>query len=329
MSRMLALTAVLIVGLAHAAEPVPPPIIEERGKGADRLVVQAELSVQSVALSGDVRLTVTIEGPAPLRVTLPNLALNPESAAVWKVNATGTPGVEELPGGRERWRQVFRLFPYVAAESVVVHLAPLTVRGGNGPDTTIEWRNSFSVGVTTTVVQPDLTTLRPPTDIEHLPTPPSTGTDSNGFLWFLAIVLLLALGSGIYLRHRRRRQAPPLDARQRAMRDLGALAGSAGDSRAVQELADVLRRYVESRTDVSATRLTTQELLVLLRRGEQLSDERIGELQSVLEAGDFAKFAALPLSIDGADFSRLHQNAVQFIDQSFAPLPATAPSPQS
>ena len=314
--------SIVVAGLTTAlAGSVPPVVTVERGTGADRLVARGELDTAVVSLSGEVRLNLTVEGPAPLQVVLPSPPLSPESAAQWKATAVAPPATEMLPAGRERWQQSFRLFPYVVGDAVQVAPAALSVRAGTAAvNTPIEWREHLSVRVTTTVNQPDLSTVRPPADIESLPLPPPTTDGRAGFLWLVGLVLSLALLLGAYLRRRRRRCAPPLDARQRALRELEALAGAAGDARAIQEMADVVRRFIQARTDAAATQLTTPELLALLRRGPRLAPESLTDLQVVLEAGDLAKFAVPGPAVDSTGFAQLHERARRFVEQATVPL---------
>src|SRR5437764_3058020 len=87
----------------------------------------------AVPLSEPVRATVTVEGPAPLVVAAPPDLLAGASAEAWRVRPAGPAGTEQLPGGRERWTQAYRLDPYVPGEAVAGAVAPVAGGGGGGP----------------------------------------------------------------------------------------------------------------------------------------------------------------------------------------------------
>jgi hypothetical protein len=307
---------------ALAAPPTTKPmLVEERGRPGtpDHILVRAVLSEAAIRLSGEVRLTFSVEGPAPLRVTLHSPPLAPASAAVWKLLEVGPAGSEQLPAGRELWRQEFRLLPFAAGEGVPVIPAPLSVRAGTAAaETEIKWDASLVVHVITEVSQPDLTELRPIVPVEAAPGRAPSAGDGSGIL---AVVGVAALGAMVlvYLRYRARRRGQPVDPVARTISALARLRGRTGPSSGVlQELADIVRGYAEFRLDTPATRLTTQELLAGLRRGDALSGEPLVDLQAILEAGDLAKFAGADESafVPAEGTEQLLDRAIRFVEQT-------------
>jgi hypothetical protein len=301
-----------------------PTLVEERGRpgAADYILARAVLSDAAIRLSGEVRLTITVEGAAPLRVTLHSPPVAPASAAVWKVLEASPASSEQLPSARELWRQEFRLMPFAAGEGVPVIPSPLLVRAGTATgETEIKWDGSLAVHVITEVSQPDLSELRPIVPVEPAPGHP-TSTGGGSGITLLVVAAAASAMVFVYLRYRARRRAQPVDPVARTVAALARLRGRTGPpSRSLQELADIVRGYVELRFDTPATRLTTQELLAGLRRGDAMPTDLLADLHAILEAGDLAKFA-------GADDGALGQSesVAQLLDRASRFVEQTAPS---
>lgn len=138
--------------------------------------------------------------------------------------------------------------------------------------------------------------------------------------WWPWLVLLAVLAAGWILARRLRKRTPevepdpepvvepeepPLD---EALRRLAALAESdisSGDAMKpfFVELSDILRTYVARRTGVPALELTTGELTDELRRIRdrvRLSDERVHDVDRLLQAADLVKFADIHPPADSA-----------------------------
>jgi hypothetical protein len=298
-----------------------PTLVEERGRRGtpDHILARAVLSEAAIRLSGEVRLTLSVEGAAPLRVTLHSPPLAPASAVVWKVLEAGPAGSEQLSAGREVWRQEFRLLPFAAGEGVLVIPAPLSVRAGTAAaETEIRWDASLAMHVITEVSQPDLSELRPIVPVEVAPGRAPGAGDGSGIL---VIVGAAALGAMVlvYVRYRARRRSHPVDPVARTVAALARLRGRTGpSSRALQELADIVRDYAEFRFDTPATRLTTQELVAGLRRGDAISGELLMDLQAILEAGDLAKFAGADESAfaPAEGIEQRLDRAIRFVEQT-------------
>jgi hypothetical protein len=307
-----------------APTTMKPTLVEERGRPgtADYIVGRAVLSDVAIRLSGEVRLTISVEGAAPLRVTLHSPPLAPASAAVWKVLEAGPASSEQLPSARELWRQEFRLIPFATGEGVPVIPSPLLARAGTASgETEIKWDGSLAVHVITEVSQPDLSELRPIVPVEPAPGRP-TGTGVGSGIILLVVAAAAGAAALIYVGYRARRRAQPADPVARTIAALARLRGrTSPSSRSLQELADIVRGYVEFRFDTPATRLTTQELLAGLRRGDAMPAELLADLQVILEAGDLAKFAGAD---DGA-FAE-SESVAQLLDRASRLVEQTSPS---
>ncbi|HKB00676.1 MAG TPA: hypothetical protein VKD90_00590 [Gemmataceae bacterium] len=275
----------------------PAPLVEVRNAGdpARRVEARAELDTGDIRLSGEVRLTLTVEGPAPLGVTPPKPFLT--SSNVWRVREDGLPVREVLPNGREKWAQVYRLSPLVPGEPKIA-LGALTIRPGGEQDLAIEWKAEPVVRVTTNIENPTPDALRPPTDIEHLPPTPPVEHGSSPWLFAIVPILLVVAAAALVLAKRKRPPAAPRDA-DWAERELAA-AGLTADRCAV-----VLRQYLAYRFGVPAETRTTPELATALRANDRLPDATVAEWQAFLDECDAARFSGTAASVAGlADRAR-------------------------
>lgn len=290
---MTVFVAVLVLGAA------PPPAVVRLNTSdpANLIEARAQLDAGETRLSGEVKLTVTVEGPGPLTVTPPK-PLFPK-AGVWRVREDGLPLREVLPNGRERWAQVYHLSPLIPGEPKVA-LGPLTVRAGGGSDLTVAWDDDKvpAVKVTTAIETASVDALRPPTDIEPLPPEPPVEPRSTG--WLFAVVPALLILSAVLLLFGRRKKAPaaPRDAAW-ALRELAA-ADLTADRTAV-----VLRQYLAHRFAIPAEFLTTPELAAALSAENRMPADAAADWRFLLEECDAARFSGTAASVAGlADRAR-------------------------
>jgi hypothetical protein len=259
-----------------------------------------------IALSDELRLTMTLEGPAPVEVEVPRQLT---ASTDWRVRAE-PPRVVALDGGRERWTQSFVLDPYNVGK-IPLKFEPIQFRVGIE---VLEWPLNWKpleIQVESMVKDPDRAAPRPVTGIEELPPLPSR---SRGrYAWLLAIpaaALLILLG----WRWRRRPEAAPISPAERALQELHKLAGDDGPApEHLPQLADVLRRFLESRLPLAATRLTTSEFVLSLRQVEGLDEKSIEKVSEILTRCDLVKFAGV--APDRAVCQTLLQNAREAIAQ--------------
>jgi hypothetical protein len=288
------LAVVFLIGAS-----VPPSVVVRLNTSdpANMIEARAQFDAGEIRLSGEVAMTLSVEGPGPLSVTLPKPLLT--KAAVWRVREDGLPLREVLPGGRERWSHLYHLSPLVPGEPKV-SLGALSVRAGGGSDLSIVWDEDKmpAVRVTTSVENPSVDSLRPPTDIEQIPPDPLVQPGSGG--WLYVVVPVLLVGSGVLLILARRRRTPttPRDAAwavgELATRDLTA-----------DQCAVVLRKYLSFRFGVPAEFLTTPELAAALTCEGQLAVDSVADWRALLDECDMARFSGTAASVAGlADRAR-------------------------
>ena len=191
---------VLLLAILAAA---PASLQETRRSDSPALLIRAEAKLDSteVRLSGELSLTLTVDGPVPLEVTRPKPLLS--GAGLWRVREEGIPLRELLPNDRQRWVMTYRLAPLIPGDAVKVSLSPLSMRAGTPDDVPIAWANSFTVKVTTSITQASADDLRPATGIENGPSDETIASESSP-LWWVVVPVALA-GIAWFMRRRRHR----------------------------------------------------------------------------------------------------------------------------
>ena len=278
----------------------PPPSIELRNANdpANRIEARAQLDAARLErLSDEVRLTLSVEGPGPLRVTLPKPLLT--KANIWRLRDDGLPLREVLPGGREKWTQVYHLSPLVPG-SQVVSLGPLTIRAGSQADLSLAWDETRLpvVDVAEPKVVASVESLRPPTDIEAVPLDSPIEARSSGWLFAVVPILLILSAIGIALGRRKKPPVAPRDA-----------AWALGELAAVDLTADrcalVLRQYLGFWFAVPTEFQTTPELARTLRADDRLPADIVADWRVLLDECDAARFSGTAASVAGlADRAR-------------------------
>ncbi|HJT79152.1 MAG TPA: hypothetical protein VJ739_18290 [Gemmataceae bacterium] len=309
----------LLVSAAVTAS-APPALAYFQERGPARLVVEGGEVQQGkvqVPLSGQLRLTITLEGGAGLKAE-PVKTVTP--AETWQVRGPGSlPEREALPGGGVRWRQQLLLEPLQPGESSLT-VPPLRYRtSADAAAQTAVWA-PVPVKVTTEVSAASLKELRDGPPPERPDVPPSPR------LWpplaaLAAVVVALAV---VFWVRRLRRPAPPapLPPPAWALQELDRL--EALDLPAQGEfnryhtlLADTVRRYLELRFGVPAPQRTTAEFLEAVRATSHLGPEQETLLADLLERCDLAKFAGATPS--AAQCREVAAAARSFVEQTAAP----------
>jgi hypothetical protein len=262
----------------------------------DHITAAATPDRPSVTLSESVRVTLTITGPAPLRVEVPEKLLTPQSERTWEIQPEG-PAKAERQGAREQWSQAFRLKPWRAGEKVPLAFAPFKAAAGTDLNPrAVAWPElamAVDAGSWKKATPDDLEAARnraSVSGIEDLPPPTAVPPDRIGWLLVVGVTVVFAVAVLVALR-RRRARPKPLPPHEWAAVQFDRLErdGTAGRELADQ-LAAVLREFVERRFGLPATRLTTAELIVEYARAGWSVDST-AELFSLLDRCDRAKFA--------------------------------------
>ncbi len=246
--------------------------------------VQANATVEprEVRLADPVTVTLTVEGPVPVRVTAPADLLAEPSAAAWCVTPAGPATTSPLPNGRERWTLTLSADPQVPGPAVPLAFAPAGVRSGPAGDPgTVDWP-VLSVAVTTSLTGDIGRELRGVTGIGAPPQAPAPAAVP----WAAVVAggaLVVAI-VGVAVRLRRWPSPSP------APSPTAGLAALAADSLPDVAFAERLAELVRAWAGPPAARQTTAELLATLA-----ADPRREVVRDVLETCDRAKFAAAPL----------------------------------
>ncbi len=288
--------------------------------------IKASIDRDTVALSGEITLVLTVEGPQRLEVTPPwapeamppRWLLTPASQPLWHVRDGGLPLVENLDNSRQRWKQEFHLRPYSVPGQVELALAPIEVKAGNALKIVVTWSKEARIQVTSEIHDATKEQFRPVTEVES---PESLPLNPSGRQHWI-IVLVVALGTVLTLlaivvlvrRGRIAEKTSNYDA-EWAQRELEALSHRSSEgSAAVGRLAEVLRMFLQHRFNIPALHLTTAEALGMIHQKNDIvfSDEE--ELRAILSYCDLEKFAGE--LTDHSDPSKIAEwcgRAIQFV----------------
>ena len=157
-----------------------------------------------IDLSDTLRVTLTIEGPAPLRIEFQKSPrgngaeteqiLVDESNRDWKIARIGAPIRTPLGTDRERWVQVFQLEPYVARGPTTILFAPIRVNNSEIPGP------GCDVTVNPPAIDAKAGAAMAITGIEELPQPAASPRSSRWWVW-ISLLIAVGIGVAIGLRH--------------------------------------------------------------------------------------------------------------------------------
>jgi hypothetical protein len=273
------------------------------------VVAKVEPKAAKVTLAESVRVTLSLEGPAKMRVELPKQLLTADANSAWRIRPEGSATVTALADGREEWRQVYRLDPYLLSDPpgapLRVTFNPATVNGQEVAWPAVEVVVDRIGGASA----PPTPKPIPVTGVEDVPDPIQPPTQSLSPWWFVVAggVFVAAVLVAAYRRARRPKRVPPHDW---ALGELAKLEGKAG-AKVVERLAAVVRRFIERRFGVPATKLTTSELLTAASE-QGWPVEQADALRVVLDECDRVKFAGDAPDDDGC--RRLVRLAVEWVN---------------
>lgn len=286
----LSLTALALVLSA------PPPVTQTvRKDGATLRMSGDRLDGDSMSLrySSYLTLHLTVTGSDGLEVDAVSADADEKN---WLLVSQTRPRVSEPAPGKRSWQKEFVFDPRKTGD---VEAPIVSLRRRDGPDAT--WKTVEFKGIPVKVIGPedaDVKDLRGELPIETLPPVrpwyrylPLAGAILLG-------VALLALLVAVCLR--RVRTAISLPPHERALRELEVLAATPGAGHSPDwyhtQISSVVRRYLEERFSMPASRQTTEEFFEGVRRGEHLNAEQQDLLRDLLARCDLAKFTGLPPS---------------------------------
>ncbi len=277
---------------------------------------------KQVKLSQSSRLTLAIEGPAPMRgaVQLPEQLLTADANKNWRIRPDPRDGaVEVKPAGpgRERWQQVYRLDPYIEKELVGrplrVTFNPVKVNGHPVTWDPVDVTVIRAGGKDAPLPEPHAVT-----PVEELPDRLPTPIPQTPWL-LVALALATAFALAIpfvvvWLRSRRAAPVPPGEWARTALAKLEASGGTGGAI--AERVAAILRKFVERRFAIPATKFTTAELsAATIEQGWPV--EEAESLRALLDECDLAKFAGDAPDDDRC--RRLISAAVDWVDNISRP----------
>jgi hypothetical protein len=287
----LTILALLLSAAPRAAEIVR----KDREQGVSLHVIgdRLEGDVLSLRFSSLLTLRLTVEGKEGLEVEAVNAEADESN---WNLVSQSRPRLSKPELGKLSWEKEFVFDPKKTGE---VEVPTVSLRRRDGLDTA--WKKVAFKGITVKVIGPedaDVKDLRGELPIETLP---PVRPWYRQLLLAGAILLgvaLLALLVAVCLR--RVRMPTPVPPHERALRELEILAAPPVADHSPDwyhtQISSVVRRYLEERFSMPASRQTTEEFFEGVRRGEHLNAEQQQLLHDLLARCDLAKFTGLPPS---------------------------------
>lgn len=276
---------------AQQFSSAPTPAVEQhKSSGAIRLTLTTDR--QSIGLAETLRLTLVVQAPPEVRLTLPEVtrALGP-----FEVVQERTIGPVSLTPQTQQWQRTYVL-AVASAGSLTVPALTVHIQAGDAAQQLTT--DPFTITVTTLVpAHADPSSLKdiaPPVALVRRGLPP--------WVWSVASVLggigLLTGGWWWYQRQRRSRRAPAVQRPAHALA-LAALEQLQSQDLIGQQrieafyvrLSTILRRYIELRFGLRAPEQTTEEFLTsALATGGLIATHR-DLLDAFLQHCDLVKFA--------------------------------------
>jgi hypothetical protein len=279
-------------GTADSAQPANRVARSEVELGPVQVTVEVEPA--KARLSDEPTLTLTIRSQDGVEVVKPPFG---ESLGDFLIRDFREP----LPKVKDHWRilqQVYTLEPTRTGELAIW---PISVTfTDNRPDGDKREHTVQTEGLTVTVASVVADEVPSLDDLKPMAAPVELPTTRRTVLRLAALILLLAVGGGLFAWRRLRRRAAeaavPLSPRELAWLELERLIESNLAEEDVKlfyvELTAVVRRYIERTTDVRAPEQTTEEFLSQIARDTTFAAEESRRLKEFLESADLVKFAA-------------------------------------
>ena len=295
--------------------PAPPADTALRTDGKARLLVSGGKVVKGgvvLPYSDLLKFTVVVEGGKGLEVDSVKAEWEEK---LWRRHREGAARITHPEPQRAVWRKEFEFDALQPGKAVAPALSLRYRDGEDAPWQPVRWAD-----IAVEVVGPedaDQKDIRGDLPIETLPDEPSW----TRFLPRVGIGLaVVALGGlAVFFLRRRARMMPAVPPDQRALAELDRLEkdGPPPDRPPdwyPTQVSAVLRRYIEERFSLRASRQTTEEFLAELGRGTHLDAGQQATLREFLPLCDLAKFTGLPPS--AAECAGLTDLARRFVLQT-------------
>lgn len=316
----LGLTRLSVAAPASDQASVPvQPVVQHHRLGPVELTLQADR--QTMGLADRLHVTLAVEAPVEMSVTLPELAdrIGP-FLVLHQTPSAPQPTVPQ----RQRWQRDYTL----AAENVGDQTLPaLTVSFQDAKaaqDAVPQSLHTEPLTITVTTVLPDDADVTAPKDVA----PPVTLRRHGvaAWVWIVLVVVLGLAGLGaVWYGYRRTRRVAPVAPQPAHVLALEALHRLQRQDLIAQQrieayyvrLSTILRRYVEWRFHLRAPEQTTEEFLAAsLATGGFIATHR-ELLGTFLQHCDLVKFAQYQPS--PTDMQQAWNSARDFVQQTADP----------
>jgi len=276
----------------------PPELTYSQADGKVVLLVsgdRVEKETVSLRYSSFLTLRLTVQGGEGLEVDAVTADADEKN---WRRVSESRPRVGEPAKGKRSWEKIFEFEPIKTGE---VETPTVSLRYREGPDAA--WTRIQFEGKPVQVVAPegtDARDLRGQLPIETLP-------EVKPWYRHLPLAGAIALGVGLVALLvkfvlRRARTEVPVSPHDRALRDLDALETRPATSHSPDwyhtQISLIVRRYLEERFSMPASRQTTEEFFEQMHRSEHLNEAQQQILRNLLARCDLAKFTGLPPSAE-------------------------------
>jgi hypothetical protein len=289
--------ALYLVAWASADTIAPPTYVQKQGPASATLTVEKnEKNQPQIRLSHVLEVLLQVEGAEPLEVE-PVKKLTASDGWHLDPKTVAKPSTRFSGNGRMSWEQTFSLEPLKPGE-LVLQMEPLRYREKSGDWKTVTWE-PIKIKVTTSIERPDKPDVNQARDITGPEEVPSDTGKWNWLLWLGGAIVLLGLSlAGWQVGRRWARQRLIQTPEQWALAELDRmakenLAATWDANRYHTLLSDVVRRYLEKRFQLPASRQTTPEFLQAMHQSPQLTPAQQDLLRDFLQRCDLAKFAGV------------------------------------
>jgi len=312
-----AVGVVLAAAMQVVAQTQNPAPTQQKALDGVRMTLEADRQIIGVA--DHLRLTLSVEAPTEITVTLPEVVNTLGPFRVQSQTPTGpVPGTPQT----QQWKQEYLLEADAAGELMIPALTISFRRQDAAEDAASQQLSTDPLTIKVVSVLPDDADVAAPKDIAPPVALPQRGLPP--WVWIIAAGLA-GLGAVMLISwcYRRRHRsgiapAPPQPAHVLALQALQRLEeqnliGQQQIDAFYVQLSAILRRYIEWRFRLRAPEQTTEEFLAAALISDGLTTHR-DALRAFLQHCDLVKFARHEPTSD--DMQRTFDSAKTFVNQT-------------